>query len=91
MTQRTHLPAASPIPSAMDLALRWGYMSVCLVAVAAATAIAGGATATAELKLATAATSVPAPPQDICSAAGAQPPPTKRACANTHTKDAAAC
>jgi hypothetical protein len=82
----TTLKAERARRNAWDRACRWGFMAICLIAVAAAGVIARGGIANAELRLAAAAvTAAPVVGQDICSADGAQRFSTaERACANPH-------
>jgi hypothetical protein len=98
MTQRIRTSArqpslpSSPSPSLpagrLEMALRLGYMGICLLAIAAAGVLASGQAATAALSLATVAVAAPpALPQDICTtntttAVATAIAPTGRACAN---------
>lgn len=73
--------------SPMDLACRWGYMAVCILALAGSAAMATGEAATAELRFATAAVVNPAPAADICSADAVRAfRAYKQACANARMR-----
>ncbi|MDM0049847.1 hypothetical protein [Variovorax sp. J22R115] len=86
------IPSTASTPrDAMEAAWRWGYLAICLIAIAAAGVIAKGGAARAELELATAAIKARPVFQDICSASGDQRrTPPDSACAKAPESQAAA-
>jgi hypothetical protein len=102
MTQRMQSPTPSSdslqIPStdsmprdAMEPIWRWGYLAICLIAIAAAGVIAKGGAANVELELATAAIKATPVFQDICSASGNQGQnPPDSACSKAQESQASA-
>ncbi|MDM0001061.1 hypothetical protein QTI24_20800 [Variovorax sp. J22P240] len=87
-----HIPSADSTPrDAMEAVWRWGYLAICLIAIAAAGVIAKGGAAHVELELATAAITARPVFQDICSASGDQRhTPPDSACAKAPESQAAA-
>ncbi|MDM0074767.1 hypothetical protein QTH90_10265 [Variovorax sp. J2P1-59] len=75
----------------MDRVWRWGYVAICLLAIAAAGVIARGV-AHVELKFATVAVDAAPVPQALCAAkADRQPGLPEAACAKQASRTAAVC